>query len=236
MNNDTKKCPYCGGEVKAIAIKCKHCGKFFEDEEKSENNSNNIYVGDNVLLILKKIFFVIVYVFCAFIWLLLILGIIGAMLPDDESSVDNSSQLVQQEQRQKELKNFEKETKKQLKEIQKQREKEEREIQKQQNIEEEQKKQERAVQAKQEKFEVLDTYICYENYFKAVCGVIRNNTDKKKTMVSIDIDLYDYDGNIVGKISDTIEELEPYQTWKFKALIDTDSVYRFQVKEVSSWW
>lgn len=29
-NNNTKRCPYCGEEVKAIAKKCKYCGEFLD--------------------------------------------------------------------------------------------------------------------------------------------------------------------------------------------------------------
>ena len=37
--NDTKKCPYCGKEIMAVAKKCKHCGKWLS--EKSEQNNHN---------------------------------------------------------------------------------------------------------------------------------------------------------------------------------------------------
>ena len=29
---ETKKCPYCGGEILAVAKKCKHCGKWLEEK------------------------------------------------------------------------------------------------------------------------------------------------------------------------------------------------------------
>jgi len=29
---DTKRCPYCGEEITAIAKKCKHCGEWLEDK------------------------------------------------------------------------------------------------------------------------------------------------------------------------------------------------------------
>lgn len=32
-NKDTKICPYCGEEIKAIAKKCKYCGEFLEKED-----------------------------------------------------------------------------------------------------------------------------------------------------------------------------------------------------------
>ena len=34
---ETKKCPYCGGEILAVATKCKHCRKWLpKDEEPKE--------------------------------------------------------------------------------------------------------------------------------------------------------------------------------------------------------
>jgi hypothetical protein len=31
-DNEYKNCPYCGEEIKAIAIKCKHCQSFLDKE------------------------------------------------------------------------------------------------------------------------------------------------------------------------------------------------------------
>lgn len=36
MNADIKKCPFCGGEIKAVAKKCKHCGKWLTDSSEVE--------------------------------------------------------------------------------------------------------------------------------------------------------------------------------------------------------
>ncbi len=35
--NETKRCPYCGEEIKAVAKKCKHCGEWIEQEETTES-------------------------------------------------------------------------------------------------------------------------------------------------------------------------------------------------------
>ena len=37
MNDDIKICPYCGQKIKAIAKKCRFCGKWFDTETKKEN-------------------------------------------------------------------------------------------------------------------------------------------------------------------------------------------------------
>lgn len=32
-NEETKRCPYCGEEILAVAKKCKHCGEWLDKEE-----------------------------------------------------------------------------------------------------------------------------------------------------------------------------------------------------------
>ena len=45
MNNETKKCMFCGEEILAVALKCKHCGEFLNKTKISFNqvkNKNNV--------------------------------------------------------------------------------------------------------------------------------------------------------------------------------------------------
>ncbi len=41
--SDTKACPFCGKEIKSIALKCKHCGKSLLDEASPEEISTNLF-------------------------------------------------------------------------------------------------------------------------------------------------------------------------------------------------
>ena len=86
MENETKRCPYCGEEIKANAIKCKHCGEFLETEvnetvetniensssEPSPKSQNNSKSGCLIA-------------FLAFV----VLIIIGNLLPDTSNNADN---------------------------------------------------------------------------------------------------------------------------------------------------
>lgn len=46
--SDTKQCPFCGGEIKAIAKKCKHCGKWIEASYVPQEDINKPLSKTNV--------------------------------------------------------------------------------------------------------------------------------------------------------------------------------------------
>lgn len=69
MKKETMKCPYCGEEILSVALKCKHCGEWLneeedddemeaEEEEETFSNDNNwIYELIGVVIILVIAFF-----------------------------------------------------------------------------------------------------------------------------------------------------------------------------------
>ena len=48
MNNDTKKCPFCGEEIKITAKKCKHCKEFLLEPQSTTSTKTCPYCGGEV--------------------------------------------------------------------------------------------------------------------------------------------------------------------------------------------
>lgn len=71
----------------------------------------------------------------------------------------------------------------------------------------------------------------YDTY---ITGEIKNNTNKKYSYVSVTFILYDEDGSQIGTAIDSIFDLEPNGTWKFKATtLEYDKVSSFKLSEIS---
>ena len=52
---ETKKCPFCGGEILAVAKKCKHCKQFIEKKEnKADEITKDIDTSSNTPAIKDK--------------------------------------------------------------------------------------------------------------------------------------------------------------------------------------
>ncbi len=45
--NETKKCPYCGQEIKAVAKKCRHCGKWLDESVISQSSASVNPMNEN---------------------------------------------------------------------------------------------------------------------------------------------------------------------------------------------
>lgn len=70
--SDTKKCPFCGEEIKIAAIKCKHCGEFLDNKTPENTNS---YVGKNIGI----------GCLCV-IGLFIFIEIVGSFMPETETT------------------------------------------------------------------------------------------------------------------------------------------------------
>ncbi len=59
-----------------------------------------------------------------------------------------------------------------------------------------------------------------------IIGTVKNNSGKEISYAQVEFNLYDKQGAQVGSAMDNIDNIEPYGTWKFKALVTDDSNVR----------
>lgn len=68
---ETKRCPYCGGEIMAVAKKCKHCGKWLDANNTLQQPTNvstnapkqSIFSNKKAVLILIGVIVIALVVF-----------------------------------------------------------------------------------------------------------------------------------------------------------------------------
>ena len=72
-----------------------------------------------------------------------------------------------------------------------------------------------------------------DNFVRYVTGTLTNNSGEKKAYVQVEINLLDKSGAVVGSTLANINNLEPGQKWKFKAVVLEKSATKFEVKNVT---
>lgn len=94
-----------------------------------------------------------------------------------------------------------------------------------------------------EKFTLLDGHNGFAGDYNIgyyVEGYVQNNTDKEYSYVSIEFNLYDSEGALIGTAIDNVNNLESNGKWKFKASSlttseETASVASYKLKEITGW-
>ena len=82
-------------------------------------------------------------------------------------------------------------------------------------------------------FEISNIEQCREEGgFRAICAIIRNNSDKDYKFVQVQINLLDDSDNLVGNSTATINNLDRKQNWKFRAVVLDECATVFQIKDI----
>ena len=78
---ETKKCPFCGGEILAVAKKCKHCKQFIEKKEnKADEITKDIDTSSNTPAIKdKKNQMIVAITIVAFIFIIIVVCVSGTL-------------------------------------------------------------------------------------------------------------------------------------------------------------
>lgn len=64
---------------------------------------------------------------------------------------------------------------------------------------------------------------------RAICGTVLNNSANTYSLVSLDINLYDESGALIGNIYDSIRNLDAGKQWKFETLL-TENATSYSIK------
>lgn len=70
---------------------------------------------------------------------------------------------------------------------------------------------------------------------KSVVGTAVNNSDEDYSYLTIEFNLYDSDGVLVGNTSDRIQNFSPGDTWRFEASVYDAEVDSAEVSDISGW-
>lgn len=66
---------------------------------------------------------------------------------------------------------------------------------------------------------------------RAICGTVLNNSANTYSLVSLDINLYDESGALIGNTYDSIRNLDAGKQWKFETLLTVNATgYSIKVK------
>lgn len=90
-------------------------------------------------------------------------------------------------------------------------------------------------------FNITDLNFTYDygllHYTAYVNGVLHNNSKSNYRYVSVEYNIYDYSGNILGTAYDNISNLQAGDKWGFSAVLFTAEAqpYRCQLIKIISW-
>ena len=63
-------------------------------------------------------------------------------------------------------------------------------------------------------------------------GTVKNNSDRQRFGVKIELDLLDAQDNKIGTTSDYIAILEPHKNWQFRALLTQPKAVKANVAKI----
>lgn len=67
-------------------------------------------------------------------------------------------------------------------------------------------------------------FFCTSRYgTRAICGTVSNNSANTYSLVSLDINLYDESGALIGNTYDSIRNLDTGKQWKFETFLTVDA-------------